>query len=240
MPATQLQRARVKLRVSVPWRRVFGNRTVRRNVQGVDLYLPWSHTLPDYARARSYYGQNLVELADALAAEGKDELHMVDVGANVGDSALQVLNRVPGKVLSVEGDEYWARFLRMNVGEDPRVTVEEVMLSATDMHSDGLSPRRRYGTTSFVHEGENGQATPWVSVDELHERNPEFADARLIKSDTDGFDPVLIPALARAWSQAGPVLFFEFDPELAGHVDGDAAKRLWGELGDLGYSRLAV
>jgi len=64
---------------------------VVREVQGVRLVLPWSHRLPDYATAGSSYGQNLVELARLLGA-GPRPLTVMDVGANVGDSVLQILN----------------------------------------------------------------------------------------------------------------------------------------------------
>jgi FkbM family methyltransferase len=240
MPATRLQRARVKFRAMRPWRRLLPNRTVRRNVQGVDLYMPWSHVLPDYARLRLSYGQNLVELAGALAGDGTDELRFVDIGANIGDSTLQVLNRVTGRALCIEGDEYWARYLRMNTGEDHRVTIEEVMLTPTGTESTGPGTRSRFGSTVFVNDGKNGKVTPSLSVDDLRERNPAFADVRLIKSDTDGYDQVLVPALARAWSQSGPVLFFEFIPTLAREITGSEPAELWGGLADLGYSRLAV
>jgi FkbM family methyltransferase len=240
MPATRFERARVYVRAMLPWRRLFGNRTVRRNVQGVDLYMPWSHVLPDFARARSTYGQNLVELADALDRGGTGEFRLVDIGANIGDSALQVLNRVDGKALCIEGDEHWARYLRMNAGDDPRVTIAQVMLAPADMDSTGLSVQRQFGSTAFVKDSESGESTPWISAGELRERNPEFADVRLIKSDTDGYDPVLVPEAARAWSQSRPVLFFEFDPVAARDVAGLEADRLWDDLAELGYSRLAV
>jgi FkbM family methyltransferase len=239
MPSTRLQRARTKFRVLLPWRRLMPHRTVRRKVRGVDLYMPWSHALPDYSLGASTYGLNLVELADSLAHRANGEFGFVDIGANIGDSALQVLNRVDGKALCVEGDDYWQRYLRMNTGEDPRVTIEEVMLSPSSVESAGVSARRQCGTTTFVPDDQADGSTTWLSVDDLRDRNPEFAAARLIKTDTDGYDPVLVPTLARAWSQSGPVLFFEFDPTLAREVGTDP-DRLWGDLADLGYSRLAV
>jgi FkbM family methyltransferase len=219
---------------------VFSGRTVRRNVQGVDLYLPWSHVLPDYARARASYGQNLVELATALD-DSDSGLRFVDVGANIGDSALQVLNRVDGSALCIEGDEYWARYLRMNAAEDPRVTIEEATLVPEGMEAAGLIARRSHGgSTAFVKNGSSGEDPTSISVEALKAQNPAFADARLIKSDTDGYDADLVPELARAWSDSAPVLFFEFDPVLSRKVAGAEPERLWSDLSQLGYSRLAI
>jgi FkbM family methyltransferase len=228
------------LRTSGPWRRLFADRTVRRRVQGVDLYMPWSHVLPDYARARDYYGQNLPELSRGLARRLGGPFKLVDVGANVGDSALQVLSRVDGEALCVEGDPYWARFLEMNVAGDPRISVELALLTATDGDHAELQAVRGHGTTRFEPAASVADGSAQVSVDALRSRHPRFADARLIKSDTDGFDPLLVPPLARAWADSTPVLFFEFDPAGAREVTGQDPNALWDRLAELGYEQLVV
>ena len=235
---------RVLVRTSLPWRKLLGRRTVKRVVQGVELYLPWSHVLPDYARARSTYGQNLIELAAALArvqesAEGP--LRVLDIGANVGDSALQILHRIDARVLCVEADPYWARFLRLNAGSDDRVTIEEALLLARDDGDDAaVNAVRNIGTTTFVRSAGGDPGPRRLSVRALSERHPEFRQLRLIKSDTDGFDAALIPAVAREWQSSGPALFFEFDPGLARGVGNDDPHRLWDELDACGYSQLAI
>lgn len=243
MPATRAQRLGVLARTWLPWRRLFGERTVRRRVQGVELFMPWSHMLPDYAQARPTYGQNLVELAAALARRLPPRarpLRVLDVGANIGDSALQILRRVDALVLCVEADPYWTRFLRRNAGADPRITIEEALLLVEAETGTGLRAVRRGGTTSFA-QARDADATPSaLSMRELRARHPEFGELRLIKSDTDGFDPALVPAAAREWRASSPVLFFEFDPALARRVGNDDPQRVWAELAGCGYSQLAV
>lgn len=228
------------LRALAPWRRLFPNRTVRRQVQGVELYMPWSHLLPDYARSRDYYGQNLVDLAAALARGFTARFKLVDVGANVGDSALQVLGRVDGMALCVEADPYWTRYLLMNAGDDPRIAIEPALLTVSERDRADLAAVRRFGTTQFEHSTSDAERLSPLSVEELHARHPEFRDARLIKSDTDGFDTLLVPALARAWAGTAPVLFFEFDPELARKATGEDPDTVWDELAELGYTQLLV
>lgn len=243
MPATRQQRLRTLARTWAPWRKLFGNRTVRRTVQGVELYMPWSHVLPDYARARPTYGQNLIELAAALAARqpsGSGPLRVIDIGANIGDSALQILNRVDARVLCVEADPYWLRFLHLNADSDERITIEEVLLVGDDDEGGSVKAVRGLGTTTFAPAVAADGTVGRLSVGALRERNPDFAELRLIKSDTDGFDPALVPATARGWRSSGPVLFFEFDPTLARGVGNDEPHRLWGDLAALGYERLAI
>jgi FkbM family methyltransferase len=217
-----------------PWRRVFATRTVRRRVQGVELVMPWSHRLPDYARVAPQYGQNLVELAVGLAADGP--LAVIDVGANIGDSALQILDRVDARVLCVEGDPFWLDYLHQNVDREPRVRVQESLLTprGTDAR---LEPVRVGGTTHFV---AGAAERPALRVDELRDVHPDFASPRLIKSDTDGFETTLIPELAAEFASSRPVLFFELDTVLTREVSGTDAAAVWAPLEQLGYDHVAV
>ncbi|HET7735951.1 MAG TPA: FkbM family methyltransferase [Nocardioidaceae bacterium] len=225
----------------MPRRKLLADQPVVRRVQGVQLEMPRSHMLPVYARLRPTYGQNLVELAAGLKDAAPDEpLLVMDVGANIGDSALQMIARTDAHVLCVEGDPYWVRYLRRNVGSTPGVVVEEVLLAPDDADLSDASPVRVHGTTRFVTDASGERAQPVVTASTLRRRHPEFDGLRLLKSDTDGFDPVLVPAVARAWQDARPVLFFEFDPVLARVAGNDDPGRLWDDLAALGYDRLAV
>jgi FkbM family methyltransferase len=237
VPLTKGQTLRVLLRTHLPWRRLRPERVVRRQVQGVSLELPWSHLLPDYARVVPGYGQNLVALAQGLSAEGDGPLQVLDVGANVGDSAKQVVAATRARVLCVEGDPYWAGFLHRNVDGLPDVEVEEALLVGEAADEGDLAPVRRGGTTRF--EAGAPGALPALTVPTLLARHPSFDHVRLVKSDTDGFDTVLVPAVARALAASRPVLFFEFDPGLTRRTGADP-DRLWADLAELGYSRLVV
>lgn len=238
-PVTQVHESfarRVLRRAGWAVRDRWPNRKVVREVQGVRMTLPWAHRLPDYARVGPLYGQNLVELATLL---GRDQpLVMVDVGANVGDSTLQVLNVTDGRVLCVEGDEVFLEFLRINVGDDPRVSIEPSLLAPEVSADVDLAPVRIGGTTRFE-PGQSTESAPMVSVDELRRRHPGFDDLRLVKSDTDGHDVLLVPALARAWASSRPVLFFEYDERLSHLADNDP-RAVWAELGTLGYDTVAA
>ena len=97
---------RISRRLLERVREVLLDLPVTRTVQGVTLRLPWSHRLPEYTRNFPTYGQNLVAVAAALATERVPPLRVLDVGANVGDSALQILQATDCRILCVEGDEH--------------------------------------------------------------------------------------------------------------------------------------
>jgi FkbM family methyltransferase len=212
------------------------DRAVTRTVQGVELRMPWSHRLPDYAAATPAYGQNIVRLAELLAVPDAP-LRMLDVGANIGDTALQVLERVDARVLCVEGDPYWLRWLVANTGTHPHVTVVPGLLQVGP-DTPATTPRRRSGTTRFVSGDADGSAGT-LSVEELQRRHPELERVRLVKSDTDGYDVVLVPGLAAGRADRRPVLFFEYDLGLSLAAGNDPG-RVWPELADLGYDAVSV
>lgn len=217
----------------------FPNRKVVRDVQGVTLVLPWSHRLPDYAPPGSIYGQNLVALAALLGASETDPLTVLDVGANVGDSAVQILDATDARVLCVEADSAYLEFLHLNVDKDPRVTVVEALLS-TDDAAAPMAAVRRGGTTRFVEATPDAaDAAAVVRATELRAQFPTFDRLRLVKSDTDGYDVALIPAIVDAWQDVRPVLFFEYDPALS-RIAGHDAAAVWTHLARHGYDSVAV
>lgn len=230
---------RVVRRIGWAVRDRFPNRPVVREVQGVRMTLPWSHRLPDYARYNPLYGQNLVELAKRLGAREDGPLAVLDVGANVGDSALQILDATDARVLCVEGDRVFLDFLERNAAGDPRIVVEAALLAADEAAAAAsLAPVREGGTTHFV-PGESAESAPGVAPSTLRERHADFDRLRLAKSDTDGYDVQLVPAIAEAWTDSRPVLFFEYDHRLT-RLAGLDPLPVWRRLADLGYAEVAI
>jgi len=211
------------------------NRSVEREVGGVRMAMPWSHRLPDYMRLDPAYGANLLDLAAGLS--GGNEIAMIDVGANIGDSTLLLLDRVPGKVLAVEPDEVFLPFLRRNVVDNPAVVVEPSVLTVEE-RSDKFETAR-IGGTATLRESTDGTGLPTITVSELRRRHPDFADVRLVKSDTDGYDVTLVPAIASVWADSTPVLFFEYDHR-ASEAAGSDPMKVWDALATQGYAECAV
>lgn len=212
------------------------DRDVVREVQGVQMHLPWSHRLPDYASVAPDYGQNLIRLAELLQT-GTEPLTVLDVGANVGDSTLQILRVTEARILCVEADQFFVDYLQRNVGDDARVSVEAKLLSAAS-DDVAMAPVRVGGTTRFE-PGTSEFTAPTVTTAALREGHPDFADLRLAKSDTDGYDVELIPAIARTWAHSRPVLFLEYDHTLS-RLAGNDPLAVWPALAELGYARVAA
>jgi FkbM family methyltransferase len=236
-PVPTLRDLVVNVRKHIEWsvRDRFPNRKVVRDVQGVRMVLPWPHRLPDYA-GDTLYGQNLVNFAKLLGEAGPP-VRVLDVGANVGDSTLQILHAADARVLCIEADPYYLEYLHLNVGDKPEVEVVEALLTP-DVRTGATTAVRTGGTTRFT-EGTSGDALASITPTDLRAQHPDFDDLRLIKSDTDGYDVVLVPAIAEAWADVRPALFFEYDHHLS-RVAGNDPLELWPRLAALGYRDVAA
>src|SRR5580704_12731074 len=177
MPVSRMQRGRAFVRLNMPWRRLWPQRVVKRRVQGVDLYLPWSHALPDFALLGPRYGQNLIALAVALdkgSEPGGGPMRVLDIGANIGDSAAQIIATTGSEVLCVEGDPYWVDFLHRNLGDEPRAVIEESLLTPDDSEWADVSPVRGRGTTRFEAGTGSPDALPSLAMSALRAKHPAF------------------------------------------------------------------
>jgi FkbM family methyltransferase len=227
-----------RLRLAVNLR--LPDKPVLRRVRGVEMLLPRGHALPHFTRGDSPYAVNLVELA-RLIAEAEDRLCLLDIGANVGDSALLVLADTQAEIVCVEPDPQWVDYLQHNVGHLPNVEVEPSVLVGPEDEGASMELVHESVGTSHVQRSTDGTGLPALTTDALLERYPQLGRVRLIKSDTDGYDVQLVPALARTFLPSKPVIFFEFDPrptaEATPELDPDA---IWGVLTELGYEHAVV
>lgn len=211
---------------------------VSREVQGVHLVMPRAHKLPQIAERFPGYGQNLVKLAVALTPPD-GPLIVLDVGANIGDSAAQVLNATDARIWCIEGDPYWLPFLQRNLGSDSRVSLTHALLLPAGQDAQEIGVVRQKGTTSFRPDGDSINP-PRLSVADLARLKPWRKSVRLLKSDTDGFDTRLVPALLDAFAEDRPVVFFEYDPQMSIDAGDPHPEHVWRELEGRGYEDAVV
>lgn len=217
------------------------DKPVRRTVRGVDMLLPRRHGLPIFARPGSPYAENLVELA-RLLSEKEGRISVLDIGANVGDSALFVLDRVDAHVVCVEPDPQWLTYLEENVGSLENVAIEPSVLVGPGTDTDAsLAIVHEDVGTSHLERVSDGSGLPMITTEELVARHPQLANVRLVKSDTDGYDVMLVPALAETFLPSRPVIFFEFDPRPTAEATPELVPNdIWDVLIGFGYERAVV
>lgn len=193
--------------------RVALHREQHHTVAGLPLLLPPDHDLPFYQRRDPTYDAYAEPLIAELAADA-DRMLVVDLGANVGDTAVACLGAAPNvDVLAVEGSPAFAEYLRKNTsayGDRCRVVGSFVgpIAGVTDRGyiATGTSTGR---FASAVESGDS--VTDFVSPEELLASAGDH-DRVVWKSDIDGLD---IHVLVQHWDvihQGCDTLWFEFDP----------------------------
>ena len=217
-PATLGGRARLKAAIQA--RRLLvrlGDPLVHYRIGATELELPLSHELPFYRRDHPLYDRQLGALAAELAGP------VVDIGANVGDSAAAIRAESDVPILCVEGDPTFFALLERNARSIGGIELERTFVEGPE-HG---RLERGAGTVRVVEGSESLASKPLAQILDEH---PAFARPALVKLDTDGMDvPILLanlPLLARL----RPALFFEYDPHLG------AVPELFEQLRDAGYA----
>ena len=203
-PTTVAGRARLKAAIQA--RRILvrlGDPTVRYRVGAVELELPLSHELPFYQHDHPRYDRQLGAIAAELGGP------VVDIGANVGDTAAAIRAESDVPILCVEGDARVLRPARAQRAGDRRRRARAARSSRARARSDrawSWAPR----TWSRVMT--RFRAKPLAQI---LERAPcvREAGAAQARHGRDGrADPAREPR--RCSSELRPVLFFEYDPHL--------------------------
>ena len=210
-PCTTVGRARLKAAIEARKLLIrLSDTIVRFRVGETDLELPLSHELPFYRTDHPLYGDAVGRIAAALGGP------VVDIGANVGDTAaiVRAYSNVP----------ILFRLLVRNTA-DLDVTSKQTFVGARAL---GTVERGR-GTARVVAGGGAIHSTPLADV--LWMR---FGEPALIKLDTDGMDVPILLGNLDLLRRLRPVLFFEYDPHLG------AEPVVFERLREIGYANVVV
>lgn len=170
---------------------------------GHKLFMPMSHDLPIHEQMHPAYGLNLRELA-VRVGQKYPGFAAVDVGANVGDTALHMLDAGCAQLLCVEADPVYFDYLRRNLKKRDQVRLAQVLLGAQEgqlpcaLHSAGGTARLVSGSSVLAVR----------TLDQVL----DFGPVRLLKVDTDGYDLEILQGAEQVLRRDRPVLFFEYDP----------------------------
>lgn len=179
-------------------------------IGGHAVVLPPGHNLPFYQRRDPTYDAYASDVLRELA-DGVDRMLLIDVGANVGDTAVEALAAAPNiKVIAVEGDPGFVTYARRNLeqfGDRSRVRQGFVGPVGSRVHY------RSNGSTGGFQGGRSDgtEVTDWITPASLLADSGQF-DEVVWKSDIDGFD---VHVLVTHWddiTSACRTLWFEYDP----------------------------
>ena len=215
---------RVRLKAAIEARKLLlrvSDPIVRYRLGSTELLLPLSHELPFYRSDHPLYGDAVGRIAAQLDGP------VVDIGANVGDTAAIVRAHSDAPVLCVEGDDVVFALLARNADRLGDVELEHAFVEA----STAGGVERARGTARVVAGSGTLRAKPLARILGEHSR---FSRPALLKLDTDGMDVPILLANLKLLQRVRPTLFFEYDPHLG------ARPEVFARLGEIGYATALV
>ena len=210
---------------------------VEYTLGGRRVHLPLSHELPAIVAVYPDYGANLVRLVETVVAE-KGPRGFIDIGANVGDTIVLVRAGTDVPALAIEGDDRYASLLYANVADISDVEVEASYVSSK-LTAGPVQVIRTIGTASLVPSASKSPVT-LRTLAEIVADHRRFADAGVVKLDTDGADAAIIVANAEWFAAVKPVIFLEYDGTSAAMLGDPEPWRAFDVLAHAGYRRAVV
>jgi FkbM family methyltransferase len=170
-----------------------------------------SRTL-EYKRKFRLYDTALGHIANVVRSKYPD-LYAVDIGANVGDTAALIRNAADIPVLCVEGDATLLPILMENtqrLGAD--VVIEPSFVGSEGQTADPYLIDDAARNASLVEATKKGGSIKLRSLRDVLKKHPAFSRAKLLKTDTEGFDFDILRESLDFLRLARPIIFFEYDP----------------------------
>ena len=185
-----------------------GNQTIK---------IPLSHDLRDIIKLYPEYNFNLARIVKYVV-ELSPDVRVIDIGANIGDSVAFIKNYSDVPVLCIDGDEKYMKVLHENTARYKNVFSCKTLVGA-ETKEVNLKLKSEKGT-AYIEEG--GKGVQMRSLENILLEFPDFKNSKIIKSDTDGFDTIILRSCCNYLKTVNPILFFEFDPHLIKKNNDDA------------------
>jgi len=151
-------------------------------------------------------------LADVISALETQEPHIIDVGANIGDTAILLARFAPGaRVLCIEGDPRFMSDLKCNTAQISGVTIAETILSDRSGQVSGEFVTEHGTAHIALDKGSN--VLQVQTLDDLLTAYPEFSRPDVIKIDTDGFESAILRGAKDVLASSKPAVFYEWHPD---------------------------
>jgi FkbM family methyltransferase len=167
------------------------------------LTLPPYHLFSLYKKRYKKYDKFLVHLAKSL----KKNDSLIDIGANVGDTLFQIIDKNNNfNYYCIEGDKFFSSYLKKNIEKldtlkQKKIKIFEEIVGKNlkgNLVGNGGTKRYKY----------NSKGKKSKTLDEIVYQN-RIKNIKLIKIDVDGYDYNIINSGLRIIKKNHPIIFFE-------------------------------
>jgi FkbM family methyltransferase len=206
------------------------------NLEGVNVSLPLRHDLPIVRKYFPFYDSNIGRIPKYLNKKYSN-FQAIDIGANVGDTAIIIKSQLDIPILCIEADDLYFKLLKKNTVSLKNIDCEQCFVGESG--SDNFQLVSYKGSARLKQTTESKNQIEFKSLTEITEKHSRFNNVKFIKIDTDGFDCKIIRSNIDYLKLNKPVIFFEYDPYFLDQM-GDDGLSVFSSLKEIGYEKLLI
>ena len=203
-----------------------------------------ANTIMLFANERGYPGRVWDEMHNgelsrltALALTKYPNLAVIDVGANLGDTAAVVKTAGDVPIFCIEGDPRIYEVLQRNIRQFPNVTARNVLLGERIESLPVVFRKEGWNLTVVPDAGPSATTISLTTLDECVRDLDDLHRYRLLKVDVEGFDCRVIRGGMSYIERVHPLILMEYNRENMDAIGENGIDTLM-RLRDLGYSSI--
>jgi len=166
------------------------------------IQAPQTHLLVKALQSQPYRDLCVGITAKYISAKYPDR-SIIDIGANIGDTAAIISTYSQNKLILIEASDYYFDILVRNTSQFPNEVVAKKCLILDGSHISGSFTHR--GGTAWCREGIESQLR--IKTERLTDVVDE--DACYLKTDTDGYDFQILIDNLKWLAKVRPAILFE-------------------------------
>lgn len=189
---------------------------------------------PEYTAQLARLAQSVFEKYPAAC--------MIDVGANIGDTAALVRSAVAAPIYCIEGDPAIYDLLKKNIAAMPQVSAHQCFLGERTETLQVMTAKDGWDLTLIpVNPGDSQASKPMslLSLDDWSKQVGFPSPCKLLKLDIEGFDLRALRGATQLLTAHRPALLFEFNHQNLTKLGEDGLK-IFPHLASLGYDRIMI
>lgn len=203
---------------------------IKYELEGRTIFLPLRHDLPFVKKAHPFYDLNIGRIAKYLL-EKYPLLKAIDIGANVGDTAIIIKSNADIPLLCIEGEPFYFNLLTKNTSNLKNIFYEKCLVGDP---ADKKLYLISYKGSATLSSTESNTTSIFRNLTSILKDHREIDIVKYIKIDTDGFDCKIIRGNVDFIKEHKPVIFFEYDPHFLS-INKDDGISVFELLTSLGY-----
>lgn len=179
------------------------------------INLPFNHNYLEYKTDYPNYDETILKVVKSL---GKKNSSIIDVGANCGDTIIQMFFKNKNKkYYGVEPDELFYKYLKKNLNQNKLSNKIKIFKNFITSKKKKGFLNGSSGTKKFVPSKIN-KIENQITLDKFVDIN-FIKNLELIKIDTDGYDYDVLKSGSKIIKKFKPIIFFECQIEIKKQVE---------------------